>query len=218
MSNSRVGYQFTISGQYTAHGDHGKVPKFYKDLVFVLPEISTYRMGNKWEHYKVGKQDKKRSVPNIITQNTLRCYKHLLRKYHVTPELRHKHDDFVRVRTLQVLKKERIELTDEHVFLDINKAAIGDMKEGDLIMYCAMKDIMVDLSPYVDLADKRMAVEMAWSEQNDKVEAVEEKVAFDPNLAEPEGVMISQGAISTIEGVPEDGVPLDEESTLSQFE
>lgn len=211
-STQPTGYKITVMGEYTARGPQGKISKFFKKEEFVLPEISTYRLGNIWEFYMVKNQKKKRSIPNIITQNSMHCYKHLLKKYYLPPRLREKHEDFIRVRTFNVMKKERIYLTAEHTFRDLKKVAIEDMTESELLQFIAMNDLTLEIGHYPDLADKRQAVEMAWGQIQTKAQEKTEVETFDANMIEPSGVMIKGGIVSS-----EDGTPTDDESRLNAF-
>ena len=53
MSISKKGYEFTVQGKYYAENELGNKNslKFYRNIKFILPEISTYVIGKKWEKY-----------------------------------------------------------------------------------------------------------------------------------------------------------------------
>ena len=120
MSTGKRGYEFTVQGKYYADNEHGKTSlKFYRGVKFILPEISTYIIGKKWETYKIegpegkGQIEKKRAVPNVKRQNTLKCFKYMIKNYYLDVKLREELPDYVRFQTFQITKRKEVKLTQE---------------------------------------------------------------------------------------------------------
>ena len=168
--NTFVGWEFTMQGKYYADtGDVKKKLKFYRKEKFILPEIVTYRQGNKWQKYFVTdpndpdgqKIERQRSVPRILKQNVLKCFRYVIKHYHLDARLKEKYSDWVRTQTLQAISRKKVELTAAELEAYSLDTPIKKMSESQLLQYMAIKNINVNLENYYDLADKKTAVEMA---------------------------------------------------------
>ena len=201
MSTGKIGYEFTVQGQYYAQNDHGKnTLKFYKKIKFLLPEISSYVIGKKWEFYK-GKDgvQKKRAVPNVKRQNTMKCFKYLIKNYYLDAALREKYPDYIKFRTYQVTTRKEVKLNDEMIKRFSIDCPIEDMNESQLIQFVAFKDLNVDLSSYFDLADKKIAVEMEVADQASNRPGIDRPLSeAEKDLLPPSDVRVSR--VSEVEG------------------
>lgn len=169
-----VGWEFIIQGKYYSDtGAEKKKLRFYEKEKFILPEVVTYRQGNEYQKYFVtnpndpegDKVERKRPIPRILKQNALKCFRYVIKHYHLDARLKEKYPDYVRFQTLQAISRKRVELTKKDLQeyrLDI---PIQDMKESQLLQFMAIKNINVNLENYYDLADKKTAVELAILEK-----------------------------------------------------
>jgi len=212
---TKKGYEFTVQGKYYAENEHGKNSlKFYKALKFVLPEISTYVIGKKWEYYKgPDGVEKKRAIPNVKRQNTLMCYKYMIKNYYLDVKLAETYPEYIRFQTFQVTKKKEVRLTAKVMKEFSVGGPIEDMNEAQLIQFIAFKDLNVDLQNYFDLADKKIAVEHAVAEAASDRPGIDRPMTQEEkDLLPPEGVSVLRGEISS-----EDGIPSDDENEVDAF-
>ena len=193
---NKRGYQFTVQGKYYADNDSGKPTlRFYKKLTFILPEISTYVIGKKWEYYtdeRDPKVEKKRSVPNVKRQNTLKCFKYMIKNYYLDTKLSEEYPDYIRFQTFQVTSRSEVQLTPKMMKNFSVNGPIESMSESQLIMFVAFKDLNVDLKNYFDLADKKIAVEMALADSISDIPGVDRPMTSDEmDLLPPENVKVT---------------------------
>lgn len=196
--STKIGYEFTVQGQYYAPHDSGKKTlKFYRDITFLLPQISSYVIGKKWEYYFEGEGkdqiEKKRAVPNVKRQNTLMCFRYMIKNYYLDSALREQFADYAGFRTFQVTKRKEVKLTPELIKQFSIDGPIQDMNEPQLIQFVAFRDLNVDLQSYFDLADKKMAVEMALAEQTSDRPGIDRPLTQEEqDLLPPEGVHVTR--------------------------
>ena len=170
----RIGYAFTVQGQYWATTDKGsKALRHYRNEVFVLPEIVSFKEGRK----RVKRKDADgnfiethETTPIVKRMHALRCFKHVIRRYHLEPRLKEKYEDYVGVRVMEVVKRDLVDISPEEA-MDVSKKAIADMTESDLLQFCAINDLNTQLNIYASVADMRIAVENEWRQNRKQMEA-----------------------------------------------
>lgn len=205
----KVGYEFTVAGEYKGSGADGKaVKRFFKDEVFYLPETVSYVSGREYEETVVNGRIVKKTKPKIVKSNALRCAQHVLLRYHLPFRLKEKYDDFIKVRTFELTKKKKVQLKDA-LIPDVSKMKIEDMTESELRQFCVFKDLNVTLEGYGDLADKKMAVEQAWKIKQKENKAIKQSKSPETvALTEPNMVGIIDDTTTSSGTLSEDEDPM----------
>ena len=157
-----AGYQFTVSGSYYAATASGSKPKPFIKCLFELPEIVTYVKGRKWLLKKVGKKMTKTSVRDIERANAARVCKHYILRYLLPFYLKEKYpEDFIKVRTIRIIKKERMWIDPKHG-RDVSVMDIQDMDTSQLMQFAAVNDLSKEYMEFEDLADQKITLAEEW--------------------------------------------------------
>jgi hypothetical protein len=202
----KIAWEFTVQGEYRAMSPNGVVLKHYKSEVFILPEIVEYVSGVVSVDKVVDGKTVKRSEPKISRSNATRVAQHVILRYHLPVRMKEKYPDFKSVRTMEIFKKQKVKV-DPSQLNNLSETPIQDMTESDLMQFCAMNDLSVNLDVYGDLADKKIAVETEWNKKSKSKKAIARSENPDEEaLSEPEGIFVSEGRVSS-----NDGVPIDDE-------
>lgn len=165
--NKIKGYKITVKGQYwsvnSATGAKG--PKTYSNISVYLPEIITYRQGNKFETIMVDGKEMQTSkvIPDIQRAHAKRVGLYIIKNHHIEPILREKFDDFVGLRVCRISAREEV-MIDEADFLT---KPIMEMTEPELTQFVAVKDINIHLSMYGDFISQKDAVIQALEDKID---------------------------------------------------
>ena len=220
MSTVKKGYKFTVQGRYYAENEHGaQTLKFYKKLEFVFPEVVTYTCGKKWEKYfEKGKDaennvEKKRAVPNVKRQNILKCFKYMIKNYYLHERLREEYSDYIKFQTFQITKRVEIELDEDKLKEFKLTGDVDDMSESQLLQFIAIKGLEVDLSPYFDLADKKIAVQMVMEDESrDRPGITRPLTEAEKDLLPPADVFLSRPSSTA-----SDDIPTNDEDELDGF-
>jgi len=157
-----AGYQFTVTGSYYAATEKGSKPKRYAKCTFILPEIVTYVKGRKWEFKIVGKKRTKTSVPDLERANAARVCKHYILRYLLPFYLKEKYaEDFIKVRTIQIITKERMWI-DSKYGKEISTMDIQEMDASELMQFAAINDLSKEYMSYEDAADQKIVLAEEW--------------------------------------------------------
>lgn len=215
-------YRFLVQGQYHAHGERGGVVRHFRDEEVILPEIVSYKNGQKWFYWMDDGTKQKKPVPNIKTEHALRCFKHVIRRIYLPLQLKEKYEDFKSIRVFDVVTRQEIQVPVDR-FRDVNKTPIQDMKEHELLQFCMFNDVNVNFSIYTTLADKKIAVEMEWHQKQEQERSARKgkPKANDLLLAPPEVAVERVGDDDVIEHHVKgfaDGSIEEDESVLADFE
>jgi len=164
---TKTGYAIEVSGQYhSLNRENGvKSPRVYKPQKFIFPEFVLYKHGMKTK--TIEQEDgatREVSVPNIVKAHILNVSLSVIKNFYIVPRLKDEYPDFNGLRTCAIFSKEEIEIDDATAQSVIDKP-IKAMTESDLLQYVTIRDIPVTLSSFVDLADKKAAVEQAEMQQ-----------------------------------------------------
>jgi hypothetical protein len=154
------GYEVIVSGTYICTNEFGiKSKKFYKNEIFRLPEVVSYKNGMKEIEETINGELKRKVVPNIIRENASRYNVALcvIRRYYIDERLKEKYPDFVSTKLCEVFSKEPIEM-EVGEGGEVADKPIKDMTLSELKQFVDINDLSVILSDYYDLGDKKQAV------------------------------------------------------------
>ena len=159
--DSLPGYEIVVQGQYYSINDNGiRTKKFYKNEKFFLPKEIDYAEGREKVDKVVNGKTIKVIQPKIVRANSLRVAQHIIRRYHIEARLKEKLPDYTGVCTMDIFSKEAVDVPADDIG-DITKKPVKSLTESELLQLVAIKGINITLSQYIDLGDKKMAVEMA---------------------------------------------------------
>jgi len=184
-----IGYKVTVSGQYRAVTERGKVIKPFRNLEFIIPEQTTYSPGRKKIKKMVNGHPIETSIPLRATVNSLRIVKSLLAGRFLPDKLRELHDDYASLREFEIMSQVRIRV-DDHLVRDFTKVKIRDMTAPELNQFHALHDLNCVLGSYSTLSDKKVAVEREYQARVAKDLADAEDRNETESLTEPQGVMV----------------------------
>lgn len=201
----RVGYAFTVEGQYYGRDGRERTRKFYDPEVFYLPEVVSYVEGRKWDHVLNAEGKKVRvSVPNVKKANAVRVALYLIKNFYMPLRLKEKYEDSRGLHTAEITLTEKVNINAAK-YQDIHTMKIKDMKESDLMQFVLLKDLNVELSGFSGLGDKKRAVAKAYKVKQDaKKHGVLKSDPDAKNLTEPGGLGVVDKFNEEIPDAPED--------------
>lgn len=203
MGEPRKGYAVTVAGQYYAGNGRDKSLRTFAPEVFYIPETVEIVNGRKFIEKVVNGQKTKVSVDNKQIVNGLKAAQHIIQRRFLSTRLSEKYPDYTNFRECRIIDTKSC-IIPEDALIDVSNKPIKSMTLPELKVLCAMESLSTQPGAYASLDDARAVVE---AEMN----AAKKPTAPIP-VSEPVGVTVSDGPVTS-----EDGVPVDNEDPAADL-